>query len=151
PCPPRKVKNAWRGATGSACGSRPRPRRPSSSSSAPCGGGGKVLDYSNIADVLKRLDDDEKGIVSIYTPGGAQSVWCVNEAGLYGLMLNSHKPEAKSFKRWVTHEVIPASRHPYANASPRYLIHTLTSSPYNRISEVSSEHAVVRQHSMVTA
>jgi prophage antirepressor-like protein len=44
---------------------------------------GDALDYPNIANVVKRLDGDEKGIRSVYTPGGLQSLWCVNEAGLY--------------------------------------------------------------------
>jgi prophage antirepressor-like protein len=71
---------------------------------------GNVLDYPNIANVIKRLDDDEKGIRSVYTLGGSQSVWCVNEAGLYALILSSRKPEAKAFKRWITHDVLPTLR-----------------------------------------
>lgn len=58
----------------------------------------------------RRLDDDEKGLHSIQTPGGTQSVVIVNESGLYSLVLGSRKPEAKAFKRWVTHEVLPALR-----------------------------------------
>ena len=57
-----------------------------------------------------RLDDDEKGVASIHTPGGVQSMTTVNEPGLYSLILGSRKPEAKRFKRWVTHEVLPAIR-----------------------------------------
>jgi hypothetical protein len=59
---------------------------------------------------LERLDDDEKGVSSIPTPGGHQSMTTVNEPGLYSLILGSRKPEAKAFKRWVTHEVLPAIR-----------------------------------------
>ena len=59
---------------------------------------------------LERLDDDEKGVNSIHTPGGEQEVTVVNESGLYSLILGSRKPEAKAFKRWVTHEVLPAIR-----------------------------------------
>lgn len=44
------------------------------------------------------------------TPGGRQSLSAVNEYGLYSLVLSSRKPEAKEFKRWITHEVIPAIR-----------------------------------------
>lgn len=66
------------------------------------------LDIKNTADALKRLDEDEKGIVSIYTPGGDQAVWCVTFPGLLSLILGSRKPEAKEYKRWVTHEVLPA-------------------------------------------
>ncbi len=59
---------------------------------------------------LRRLDDDERGVDSVHTPGGDQQVNVVNEPGLYGLILGSRKPEAKAFKRWVTHEVLPQIR-----------------------------------------
>ena len=68
---------------------------------------GAALDYPNIANVVRQLDDDEKGLRSVYTPGGRQEVWCANEAGLYNLILGSRKPEAKAFKRWATHAVLP--------------------------------------------
>ena len=58
----------------------------------------------------ERLDNDEKGVSSIDTPGGKQEMSIVNEPGLYTLVLGSRKPEAKAFKRWVTHEVIPSIR-----------------------------------------
>ncbi|MER6382076.1 BRO family protein [Streptomyces sp. NPDC001118] len=59
---------------------------------------------------LARLDADEKGVRSTQTPGGAQSLAVVSEPGLYRLILGSRKPEAKEFKRWVTHEVLPSIR-----------------------------------------
>lgn len=59
---------------------------------------------------LERLDDDEKGVSSIHTPGGEQEMTTVNEPGLFGLVLGSRKPDAKRFKRWVTHEVLPSIR-----------------------------------------
>ena len=59
---------------------------------------------------LDRLDDDEKGVSSIHTPGGAQAMTIINESGLYSLVLGSRKPEAKPFKKWVTSEVLPAIR-----------------------------------------
>ena len=58
----------------------------------------------------RRLDDDEKGVRSTHTPGGEQQVTFVTEAGFYKLVLQSRKPEAKAFQRWVTHEVLPAIR-----------------------------------------
>ena len=58
----------------------------------------------------RRLDDDEKGMCSIHTPGGQQEVSIISEPGLYVLALGSRKPEAKAFKRWVTHEVITSIR-----------------------------------------
>ena len=71
----------------------------------------KALEINNSADTLrKRLDDDEKGIDLIYTLGGVQNLAVVSESGLYSLILGSRKPEAKAFKRWITHEVIPSIR-----------------------------------------
>lgn len=59
---------------------------------------------------LERLDDDEKGVSSIHTPGGRQEMTVITESGLFSLVLGSRKPEAKRFKRWVTHEVLPSIR-----------------------------------------
>lgn len=58
----------------------------------------------------RRLDDDEKGLHIVQTLGGQQEVIIINESGLYSLILTSRKPQAKTFKRWVTHEVLPAIR-----------------------------------------
>ena len=58
----------------------------------------------------RRLDDDEKGVRSMHTPSGEQQMQTITESGLYVLVLGSKKPEAKAFKRWVTHEVLPALR-----------------------------------------
>lgn len=70
----------------------------------------RILDISNSRDAVSRLDDDEKDVVLIDTLGGPQQMSIVNEAGLYTLILGSRKPEARAFKRWVTHEVIPSIR-----------------------------------------
>jgi len=70
----------------------------------------EVLDIGNPSAALARLDDDEKGLISTETPGGIQQVAAVNEPGLYGLILGSRKPEAKEFKRWIKHEVLPSIR-----------------------------------------
>ncbi|AJK27772.1 phage antirepressor KilAC domain-containing protein [Paenibacillus larvae] len=69
-----------------------------------------VLEIKNNRDALSRMDEDEKGVVSIDTLGGAQQMQVLNESGLYSLVLSSRKPESKKFKRWVTHEVLPAIR-----------------------------------------
>jgi prophage antirepressor-like protein len=67
---------------------------------------------------LERLDEDEKGVSSIHTPGGQQEMTVVNESGLFNLVLGSRKPEAKRFKRWVTHEVLPSIRKTGSYAVP---------------------------------
>ena len=68
----------------------------------------KVLEVQNPTDAIKKLDDDEKARFNLGLRGGDTN--CVNEPGLYSLVLGSRKPEAKAFKRWVTHEVIPSIR-----------------------------------------
>ena len=70
----------------------------------------RALDIGNSSDAISRLDDDEKGVASTDTLGGEQSIRIINEPGLYSLVLGSRKPEAKLFKRWITHEVIPDIR-----------------------------------------
>lgn len=69
-----------------------------------------ILEMSNSRMTLSRLDDDEKGVSSIYTLGGKQNITIINESGLYSLVLGSRKPEAKEFKKWVTSEVLPQIR-----------------------------------------
>ena len=70
----------------------------------------RALEIGNPSMTVERLDDDEKGISTIDTLGGKQRMTIINEPGLYSLVLSSRKPEAKAFKRWITHEVIPAIR-----------------------------------------
>jgi prophage antirepressor-like protein len=69
-----------------------------------------ILGHTNSRMALEMLDDDEKGVSKVYTPGGNQEMNVVSESGLYNLIFRSNKPEAKAFRRWVTHEVLPAIR-----------------------------------------
>lgn len=87
----------------------------------------KALDHSNSRMALERLDEDEKGVSLIYTLGGDQEMSIVNEPGLYALVLGSRKPEAKVFKRWITHEVIPSIRKHGAYMTPQKLEEVLLS------------------------
>lgn len=75
----------------------------------------RVLDLSNPSKVAERLDDDEKMTLTLGEGhsgqrGGAQKAIIINESGLYSVILRSDKPQAKAFKRWVTHEVLPSIR-----------------------------------------
>ena len=70
----------------------------------------RVLEIDNPTRAASRLDEDEKGLHSVKTPGGEQQMLAVNESGLYSLVLTSRKPQAKAFKKWITSEVIPAIR-----------------------------------------
>lgn len=70
-----------------------------------------VLGYCDTSDALKKhVDDEDKGVCGMPTPGGKQLMKIVNESGLYSLILGSKLPSAKRFKRWVTSEVLPAIR-----------------------------------------
>lgn len=69
-----------------------------------------ILGYGDATHMTRRLESDEKGLRSVETPGGIQAVTVVTEPGLYSAILGSRVPEAKAFKRWVTHEVLPAIR-----------------------------------------
>ena len=71
-----------------------------------------ILGYVMPSNVIKEnLEEDERKLTNL-TDGSGQSrkTWIVNEFGLYSLILTSTKPEAKAFKRWVTHEVLPSIR-----------------------------------------
>lgn len=67
----------------------------------------KALELSNPTVAVSRLDEDERSKFNLGRQGEGT---IVNEAGLYSLILGSRKPEAKTFKRWITHDVIPAIR-----------------------------------------
>lgn len=70
----------------------------------------EVLGIVNSRDATSRLDDDERGVSIVPTSSGAQEMNIVNESGLYNLIFQSRKPEAKQFRKWVTSEVLPAIR-----------------------------------------
>ena len=71
----------------------------------------EVLGYSRTADAIRtHVEDDDKGVFKMPTPGGLQQVTFINESGLYSLILSSKLPTARAFKRWVTSEVLPQIR-----------------------------------------
>ena len=70
----------------------------------------RALGLERTDSVARRLDPDEKGTHLVSTPGGPQEMTIINESGLYMVIFRSDKPEAKAFKRWVTHEVLPSIR-----------------------------------------
>ncbi len=67
----------------------------------------RALDIANTTQAMQRLDEDERSMFNIGRQGEA---YIVNEYGLYNLVLASRKKEAKEFKRWITHEVVPSIR-----------------------------------------
>ena len=70
-----------------------------------------ALGYANPQRAIRdHVDDEDKGVTEMVTPGGTQKVPIINESGLYSLVLSSKLPTAKKFKRWVTSEVLPTIR-----------------------------------------
>lgn len=70
-----------------------------------------ALGYKNPQEAIRtHVDDEDKGVSEILTPGGKQSVPIINESGLYSLVLSSKLPSAKRFKHWITGEVLPSIR-----------------------------------------
>ena len=80
-----------------------------------------ILGIEKYRDAATRLDDDEREPLLVDTLGGRQEMIAVTESGLYSIVLLSRKPEAKKFKRWVTHEVLPTIRKHGAYVTPAKL------------------------------
>ncbi|UFU00342.1 phage antirepressor KilAC domain-containing protein [Radiobacillus kanasensis] len=69
-----------------------------------------ILEFRDAYTATRNLDDDEKLLHTLSVSGQNREITIINEPGLYSLILRSNKPEAKQFKRWVTHEVLPFIR-----------------------------------------
>lgn len=80
-----------------------------------------VLGLSDTNKVAERLDGDELTRIKFVSGGQAREMYAVNESGLYNVILRSDKPEAKRFKHWVTHEVLPSIRRHGAYITPAKL------------------------------
>ncbi|MCC5646387.1 hypothetical protein LC607_26415 [Nostoc sp. CHAB 5824] len=105
----------------------------------------KVLEIEDSKQSTRHLDDDEKGMFSIPTPGGMQQMTCVNESGLYSLILRSRKPQAKRFKKWLTSEVIPAIR-----KTGTYAVNGKTSDFKAKVAELDGRRRELKQRIDVT-
>lgn len=81
-----------------------------------------ALGYKNPQEAVRtHVDDEDKGVSEVLTPGGKQKIPIINESGLYSLVLSSKLPAAKQFKRWITAEVIPSIRKHGAYMTPATL------------------------------
>ena len=61
----------------------------------------EALGYSHTPSMVRMLDDEEKGVHNLHTPGGKQKMTVISETGIYEAIMNSRRQEAKEFKRWV--------------------------------------------------
>ena len=69
-----------------------------------------ALELSEVSNTVKRLDDDEKLTRTVFVSGQGREMWFINESGLYNLIFQSRKPEARAFRKWVTNVVLPSIR-----------------------------------------
>lgn len=96
----------------------------------------EVFGETNYRRVSGRLDEDEKGVSQIDTPGGSQNMTVINEAGLYSTLfamqpekargvteeyIQQRREQLKSFRKWVTSEVLPSIRKHGAYMTPETL------------------------------
>ena len=115
----------------------------------------RALDLDDTGKAVGRLDADEGTRIQIAHPQNplkTLEVLAVNEPGLYSLVLGSRKPEARQFKRWITHEVIPAIRKHGMYATPEtaeqilqdpdFLIKTLQELKKERSARVAAEEQI---------
>ena len=70
----------------------------------------QVLGISKYRNAISRLDDDERESFKLDTLGGKQDMITVSESGMYALVISSRKSEAKTFRKWITSEVLPSIR-----------------------------------------
>jgi prophage antirepressor-like protein len=69
----------------------------------------EILGIANVSHALSKLDDDERNTIVLNDgTAGNPTTSIVSESGMYALVLRSRKPEAKSFRKWVTSEVLPS-------------------------------------------
>lgn len=114
-----------------------------------------VCDALDLADTNKaaaRLDDDELTRIKFVSGGQTREMLFTNKPGIYSLILGSRKPEAKAFKRWITHEVIPAIEKHGIYATPEmaekiindpdFLIKTLQELKKERSARVAAEEQI---------
>nr|DAQ49573.1 MAG TPA: repressor domain protein [Caudoviricetes sp.] len=88
-----------------------------------------ILGHTNPERAIRKfVDEEDRGVTELVTPGGIQSVTVISEYGVYSLILSSHTVEARQFKHWVTHEVLPSIRKQgfYSLLTKEKLIEVLT-------------------------
>ena len=79
-----------------------------------------ILGYSQTAKAVRdHVDEEDKGVSVLDTPGGQQKMTLINESGVYSMVFGSNLPNAKEFKRWVTKEVLPEIRKTGSFNSPQ--------------------------------
>ncbi|QUW34559.1 phage antirepressor (plasmid) [Bacillus cereus] len=119
-----------------------------------------ILGFSEASAMTRTLDEDEKGLHNIQTVQGVQKLTVINESGLYSSILRSRKPQAKTFKKWVTSEVLPSIRKhgaymtdqvlEQAVTNPDFMIGLLTNLKEEKAKRVEAERTILQQQPLVT-
>lgn len=99
-----------------------------------------LLGYSATSAATRTLDEDEKDVHTLHTPGGPQESTIVSEAGLFSMILRSRIPDARDFKRWVTHEVLPSIHRSGSYAVPETREQLLARAVIEANSAISEAH-----------
>lgn len=86
----------------------------------------KVLGIGNVTDQKKKLDLDSFDSIEVTDSiGRKRQTVVVNESGLYDVILDSRKPQAKAFRKWITSEVVPSIRKHGGYLTPEAVERTL--------------------------
>lgn len=117
----------------------------------------ELFGEKNYRRVSSRLDDDEKGVSQISTPGGPQSMTIANESGLYHALfimqpekargvsdeyIQARQEQLKAFKRYVTHDVLPSIR-----KTGVYSTNGLPDSTREKLAEARMNNSIARRKS----
>lgn len=108
-----------------------------------------ILNLTNVTDTLKTLEkDDIDSIDVIDSVNRKQSIYVINEAALYDVIFRSKKQEAKDFKKWVTHEVLPSIRKTGKYSIPEKLkIDSIKNR--NLLTDEWKEHGIEKKHEFI--
>ncbi len=101
----------------------------------------QALEYRDASDMLRCIDEEDKGYTEVRTPGGTQRLRTINESGVYTATFRSRKEAAKPFRRWVTAEVLPAIRRTGGYSGQG---RALTSPPNDYVAMTPEEYAEAR-------
>ena len=78
----------------------------------------RALGHLSAKDMLRTLEEEDKGYAEVPTPGGTQRMLTLTESGVYDATFRSRNPSAKPFRRWITAEILPSIRKTGAYVKP---------------------------------
>jgi len=111
----------------------------------------EVLDITwSGSKTIERISEKHKGVVNFTTPGGVQDLLCVDEPGLYKLIMRSNKPEAEKFQDWITDEVIPQIRKTGSYA-PAFQIPQTYSEALRLAADLSEDNEKLKEQNAIMA